>query len=592
MGSARSGPVANDSHRASRAQSVSTRRTSRVRAPPSIVTGARCSLEHRGSDAQTLPDTDGFPLEVRIPLLQVRYRLLMSDWGSSRHNAPPDGVPPESTARETARPLAEGSDDDDLRMEVDEGSSTMSAVGRVAGPVLAAAALIATHPELLALGGLKVDAAWTLAVLVLMAVWWVTLAIEPAITGLVPFVAFAALGIGKPAEIAAPYANDVIFLFAGGALIGLSLERTGVSARFASALVRLAGASPLRVLAATMVATALMSGFVSNLATAATMLPLAMALGARARADARSDEARAAAGRFLTSLLLGVAFASSIGGALTVIGSPPNPIAVEWLRRNGEDVSFVDWMKFSVPAVVVFLPIAILVLGVWLFPARGVSVARLDEQSAPIGRDGIMALIVFACAVLAWVTRPLYGARLPIVGDGSIAIAAALALFLIPSARRRGARLLEASTFAQIPWRVLVLFGGGLCLAATMERTGLSAALGDMIAGAGTLPSILLLALLVTLLVFASEVASNTTLTAMAVPIVGALAPGLGIEAKALVIPAAFAASWAFAMPVGTPPNALVFGSGALRARDMMRAGVVLDLAAIVVIVAMAMALL
>ena len=485
-----------------------------------------------------------------------------------------------------------GSFDDELKADIDDGSTAAAASGRILGPVLACAALGLTHPSALALGGLGADASWTLAILALMAVWWVTLAVEPAVTGLIPFVALALLGIGKPAEIAAPYANDVIFLFAGGALIGLSLERTGVSSRFATAVVALAGSSPLCVLASTMAATAILSAFVSNLATAATMLPIATALGARARADARTDEQRAAAGRFLTSLLLGVAFASSIGGTLTVIGSPPNLIAVDWLEKNGKDIGFLGWMKFSVPIVLVFLPIALLVLGVWIFPAKGLVVPRIAAGQQPLGRDGAATLVVFLLAVLAWVTRDHYKPFLPNVTDGSIAVVAALVLFLIPSAARSGRRILEPSAFSQVPWRVLVLFGGGLCLAAAMDRTGLSAQLGGMIAGAGALPSVVVLAIMVAALVFASEVASNTTLAAMAVPIIGALAPGLGVEAKMLVIPAAFAASWAFAMPVGTPPNALVYGTGCLRAQDMMRAGVILDLVAIVVIVTMATLLL
>ena len=482
--------------------------------------------------------------------------------------------------------------DDELEADIDDGSTVAASVGRILGPMLACVALGLTHPSALALGGLGADASWTLAILALMAVWWVTLAVEPAVTGLIPFVAFALLGIGKPAEIAASYANEIIFLFAGGALIGLSLERTGVSSRFASALVGFAGSSPFRVLSAIMLATALLSAFVSNLATAATMLPLATALGARTLSEARSESECAAAGRFLTSLLLGVAFASSIGGTLTVIGSPPNPIAADWLAKNGTVVDFAGWLKFSVPMVAVFLPIAIVVLGVWLFPAREISVPRLDGRSRPLGRDGAVALVVFLLAVLAWVTRPLYGAHLPVVTDGSIAVAAALVLFMVPSATRSKGRILEPSAFARVPWRVLVLFGGGLCLAAAMERTGLSAALGGMIAGAGALPSVAVLAILVVVLVFASEVASNTALAAMAVPIVGALAPGLGVEPKTLVIPAVFAASWAFAMPVGTPPNALVYGTGRVRAQDMMRAGLVLDVVAIVVIVAMAQVLL
>jgi sodium-dependent dicarboxylate transporter 2/3/5 len=488
--------------------------------------------------------------------------------------------------------VATGGSDDDLRVEVDEASSAAAAIGRVAGPVLAAAAMLCTHPAALALGGLGADASWTLGVLVLMAVWWVTLAVEPAVTGLIPFVAFAALGIGKPAEIAAPYANQVMFLFAGGALIGLSLERTGVSARLATAVVGVAGTTPLRVLAAIMATTAILSAFVSNLATAATMLPLVTALGARALDGARSDAERASAGRFLTSLLLGVAFAASIGGALTIIGSPPNPIAVQAIRESGEQMTFVGWMAFSIPATAALLPIAVLVLGAWLFPARGLAIARIEVERKPLGRDGWAAVAVFLLAVALWVTNPLYAARFPAVGEGTIAVAAALLLFMIPSALRPGARILAPSAFSRIPWRVLVLFGGGLCLADAMQRTGLSSTIGEVFAGAGALPSIALLLILVAALVFASEVASNTTLTAMAMPIICAMAPTLGVEVKTLAIPAAFAASWAFAMPVGTPPNALVYGTGRLRAQDMMRAGVILDLVAIVVIVVMATVLL
>lgn len=474
------------------------------------------------------------------------------------------------------------SQDDELSGELEKGSPRVERIGLVAGPVLAAGAWM-LGPAL----GLEPQAAAVLALLALMATWWVTLAVEPALTGLVPFVALAALGIGTPAQIAAPYANDVMFLFGGGALLAFALEQTGVSSRFATALVRLAGSSPLRVLAAVMVASALLSAFVSNLATAATMLPLAVALGARARDASTGEPARAAAARFSTSLLLGVAFASSIGGALTIVGSPPNPIAVEWLNKNGVEMDFLRWMRFSVPTTAVFLPIAVVVLGVWMFPARGVTVPPSEERGEPIGRDGWVTLAVFLAAVAAWIGLPLWSGTPAAVKDGTIAVAAAAILFFVPSARRRGRTLLDGAAFAKVPWRVLVLFGGGLCLADAMQRTGLSASLGQLIQAAGALPSLGVLVVLVGALVFASEVASNTTLAAMAVPIVGALAPGLGVAPETLVIPAVFAASWAFALPVGTPPNALVFASGRVRTRDMMRAGVVLDLIAIAVIVAM-----
>lgn len=476
--------------------------------------------------------------------------------------------------------------DPEIGPEEGLGSGLAARIGRFAGPALGAVAVVLTHPACLGLAGLSADQSWVLGMLVLMATWWVTLAVEPALTGLVPVLMLTALGLGRTSEVLGAYANEVLFLFGGGALIALALERTGVSGRFASALVGLAGTSPMRVLAAIMVASALLSAFVSNLATAATMLPLALALGARA---ARGSGDAAAAGRFSTSLLLGVAFGSSIGGALTVIGSPPNPIAVDWLNDNGVAMDFQRWLKFSVPAAAVFLPIAIAVLGLWLFPARGVVVPREDGgPRTPLGRDAIVALVVFVAAVALWSLRPQLAAVAPGVLDGTIAVAAATALFLAPSATRPGRAILVPADFGRVPWRVLVLFGGGIALADAMGRTGLSTRLGEVIAAAGTLPSIATLAILVTTLVLASEIASNTALAAMAVPIVGALAPGLGVAPEQLVIPAVFAASWAFAMPVGTPPNALVFASGRIQVHDMMRAGIVLDLIAIAVIVTMA----
>ncbi len=490
---------------------------------------------------------------------------------------------PETPAGESGDPSSE--------FEPEQTPVWVQRLGLVGGPALAALAVVATHPSALGAAGLTADASWTLGLLALMAGWWITLAVDPAVTALVPILWLAALGLGTPAEIASPYADQVIFLFGGGALIGLALDATGVSARFAAILVRLAGSRPFPILAAIMTASAILSAFVSNLATTATLLPLALALGARARAAA-PPESRAAAGRFATSLLLGVAFGSSIGGAATVIGSPPNPIAVDWLAKNGVEMDFVRWLRFSVPTTAVFLPLAVAIIGLWLFPAKGVRVPRAEGAAPSLGRDAWLALGVFLLAVALWVTRPFWKGDLPAVRDGTIAILAAFLLFLIPSAERPRQAILCPRAFMRVPWRVLVLFGGGLCLAAAMERTGLSDELARIISAAGALPSIGLLLVVVSLLVFASEVASNTALAAMAVPIVGALAPGLGVAPEALVIPAVFAASWAFAMPVGTPPNALVFASGHLRPQDMMRAGLVLDLVAIVVIVAMSALLL
>ena len=481
-------------------------------------------------------------------------------------------------------------EDESLAQAVDgeqDGDTRWARAGRFVGPCLAVVAVLTTHPACFGCGGLSVDGAWTLGVLVLMATWWVTLAVDPAITALIPIVAFGVLSVGTPKEIASPYADEVMFLFGGGALLGFALHNTGASEYFARVLLRGAGRSPFWVFTALMGATAIVSGFVSNLAITATMLPLAIATAARA-VQSPTDARNAKLSRnFTISLILGVAFASSIGGAMTIIGSPPNPIAVKWLNNNGVPMDFARWLQFSVPTTIVMWGVAVAILGLWLFPTRGLLLAPVEKKPAPLSRDAIITIAVFGVAVLLWVSQPVYGPYLPSVSDGTIAIFAAGALFFLPkqNASSRTA-ILEPQMLTAVPWRVLLLFGGGLSLAAAMQRTGLSTALGEAIAGAGALPSIVLLGILVTVLVLASEVASNTALAAMAVPIVGAMAPGLRVAPETLVIPAVFAASWAFAMPVGTPPNALVFASGRVRAKDMMRAGIVLDAAAIVVIVA------
>jgi sodium-dependent dicarboxylate transporter 2/3/5 len=476
------------------------------------------------------------------------------------------------------------------------------ALGLAAGPMAAVAALLLCHPACGARGALSGDAAITLALLLWMAVWWTTAAVPLAATSLLPVLLLPVCGVGNFSANAAPYSDGIIFLFAGGAALGLALDRTRVSARFALAVLGLAGRSPVRIVAALFVSSALVSAWVSNTATAAMMLPVAVAATAWARANAAPHPARETAlANFGVAALLAVAYGASTGGLLTLIGSPPNAIAADWLRGNGREIGFVGWLRFSVPVATVFGPLAVLAL-VRLNPMHGLvlrAAPRGDDiaaseahRPAPLDRFGWATVAVFGLAATLWVLHPFIPALRGRVTDGGVAVVAALLLLAVPLQFRPWRAVLGASALRDLPWSVLILFGGGLSLADAMQRSGLSASLGEQFGALSALPTPLVVALVVAALVFASEVASNTALTATAVPILGALAPALGLPPEKLVIPAAFGASYAFMLPVGTPPNAIVYGTGLVPLPRMLRTGLVLNIVGTVTITLAALVLL
>ncbi|MGH7476793.1 MAG: SLC13 family permease [Longimicrobiales bacterium] len=467
---------------------------------------------------------------------------------------------------------------------------TRSRLGFWAG-LIAFAALLAI-PET---PGFAAETRATAAIAALMALWWMTEALPLPATALLPLALLPAFGVLSPAAAAAPYANPVIFLFFGGFVLALAMQRWLLHRRIALGVVAAAGTSPRRLVGGFMVATAFLSMWISNTATAAMMLPIGIALIELLRPPDLP------VGRFAfgTALMLGIAYAATIGGVGTLIGTPPNAVFAAAARELlGCEVSFVEWMRVGIPIVLVLLPITWALLVFVLFPPGPLgdgAAALLREQRAGLGpmrqAEGL-TLAVFAGAALAWlfrepkalgaITIPGLAGWWPGIDDSTVAIAAALLLFLLPARGFRGERIMDWDTATRLPWGVLLLFGGGLSLAAAFEASGLTRVIAELVAGAGGLPPVVLILAMTALFIYLSELASNTAIAAMAMPLVAAVAIGLGQPPIVWMAVAAIAASTAFMLPVGTPPNAIAFGTGYITMGQMIRAGFWLNLVALV----------
>jgi sodium-dependent dicarboxylate transporter 2/3/5 len=451
----------------------------------------------------------------------------------------------------------------------------------------------------------------TLALMVWMASWWLTEAVDIEVTALLPIVAFPLLGIAPLNKVLPPYAADVIFLFMGGFIIGLAIERWGLDRRIAFFVLRLVGARPNAIIGGFMVVTAFLSMWVSNTATAAMMVPIALSvidLVLRSRTGTGLKEGggipqdRIPERNFATGLLLCVAYAASIGGIATIIGSPPNGIAVRYIQQTfNKEVSFFDWLLVGGPFTLIFLPICWLMVTRVLFRADIGEIAggrkHFDDEYrklGPLSRGEKTVLAVFCVTAALWIFSPLLKPMVvagikPLAGlsDAGIAMLAAMALFLLPVDRAKGVRAMDWVTAVKLPWGVLMLFGGGLTLAASIEANGVSEFIGNSSRGFAGLHPLLLLLAITAMTVFLSELTSNTAQVATMVPVLAAMAPVLGMNPYVLILACTLGASSAYMMPVGTPPNAIVFGTGLIRMPQMMKAGFWLNLAGILVIVAL-----
>ncbi len=442
--------------------------------------------------------------------------------------------------------------------------------------------------------------AWRVAGLAgLMAVWWVTEVIPIPITALLPLVLLPLLA-GSPIEAAAsPFANPIIFLFMGGFMIAKAMERWDLHRRLAFGIITAVGTSPLRLVAGFMVAAAFLSMWVSNTAVAVMMLPIGISVIEVLR-RARERDGGAGGDRvggversaFPVALLLGVAYGTSIGGVATLIGTPPNAILAGFLSEEyGVRVGFARWLLLGLPLTLVLLPVTWFLLTRVVFrvdPAGpGLSAGELSALRSSLGRLRTAerrVAWVFAGTALAWMTRPIVSRWLPELSDAGIAIGAAILLFLVPAGGSDRGGLLDWEWARRIPWDVLVLFGGGLSLASAMTRSGLAEWIGVALSGAAALPLLLLLVVIAGAVVFLTEVTSNTATAAAFVPILAGLALVLGEDPFLLAAVAALASSCAFMLPVATPPNAIVFGSGEVRIQEMARAGFVLNLIVILLV--------
>lgn len=429
-----------------------------------------------------------------------------------------------------------------------------------------------------------------------MAAWWALEAVPLTATALLPLAIVPLLGFDDPATILAEYANSSIFLILGGFLIAIAMERCNLHRRIAYNIIAAVGDEPHRLVLGVMVATALLSMWVSNTSTTLMMLPVATSIAVLVTANAGAGDARDAAsiGNFRAVMVVCVAYSATIGGLGTLIGTPTNALVQAFAARNlGIDLGFVDWMIFGVPTVCVLLPLA------WWVLTRVALPFQLGATSATrtLMRDSLRDLggmssaewrvaAIAGAAALLWVTRPLLNSVPGLGGlnDTIIAITAGLVLFVVPAGRGRPGALLDSSSFARVPWDVLVLFGGGLALAAAIQSSTLSDTIGTALATLGHWPLFGLIATVVAILVLWTELNSNVAAAATFLPVLAALAAGTDHAALALLAPAAMAASAGFMLPVGTPANAIVFATGQISLRQMLRAGALLDVTAIVVI--------
>lgn len=462
-----------------------------------------------------------------------------------------------------------------------EGLPRSQVIGLVVGLAGFLACLFIPPP-----GGMSVQAWAAGGMMWLMATWWSTEAIPIPATALLPILLVPALGLGSIGQATAPYANPIIFLFLGGFTLGLAMQRWNLHRRIALLTLRAMGVKPKNQIAGFMMATAFLSMWVSNTATAVMMLPIGLSIIAMTQSD--NEEGLR---RYGTALLLAIAYSASIGGIATLIGTPPNALLVAYLlETQGIEVGFAQWMLLGLPVSVVML------LLVWWWLTRidfgigraddsGEMIRRELEALGPLGRGEKLVGLVFLLTASAWIFRPLLSANLaPWLSDTGIAIAAALALFLIPVDTRERKFLLDWESAEKLPWGVLLLFGGGLAMAGVISSSGLASWIAEAMGAATLLPALLMVALVTLVIVFLTEVTSNTATAAAFLPLLGALAVAQDISPLLLTVPAAIAASCAFMMPVATPPNAIVFSSGHMRIGDMLRAGFALNLMGVVVV--------
>jgi len=443
-----------------------------------------------------------------------------------------------------------------------------------------------------------------------MAVWWITEAISVYATALLPLAVFPLVGAASMKATAASYGHELIYLFLGGFILAMALESCGLHRRFAIRVLSLVGTRPTHIVGAFMGLSAFISMWVTNTATTIMLLPVALSIirmvsgtepagTGRVTDEITADGANRPERNLSVCLLLGVAYAASVGGVGTIIGTAPNAFLVSFIQnQTGREISFVRWMTVGVPFVLVFLPILWWLLCRRIYPVATSKIPGADEllaglntQLGKMRRAEKLILVIFLMTAGAWITRPLlntlhFAGVAPFAGltDSGIAVIAALLLFVTPLDISEGKFLIDWKTAVKLPWGLLILFGGGLSLAAALDNTGFSEFLGSRALILSQLPTFVIVIFITGMMIFLTEMTSNTATTATLIPVLYAVAVGLGVDPYLLIIPAGIAASCAFMLPVATPPNAIVFGSGHVTIPQMSRVGIRLNVVGIVVL--------
>lgn len=431
-----------------------------------------------------------------------------------------------------------------------------------------------------------------IAIALWMVIWWITEAVHIAVTALLPLLLFPLLKVMPMAEVGANYGSPIIFLFFGGFILALALEKVHLHKRIALTIIKMTGTTPNRVVLGFMIATAFMSMWISNTASTVVMLPIAISVIKLLIDDedgfTRGDQ------NFALSVMLGIAFSANAGGIATVIGTPPNSVLIGLLENEyNMEISFVKWMSMGLPFSIVMVGICYVVLVKWMFPCKGIqfsaSAGIITEELQKLGKmtkEERRVLTIFSITVLLWITRTLMNKLFPglQLSDTMISLLGAISLFAVPMSFKKWNFVLAWEDTSKLAWGILLLFGGGLALAKGMAASGLVDLITQTIAG-GNFNILLTVTLLIFLMLFMTELMSNVALVAVLAPVVAGIAIGLNIPLLHILIPVTMASSCAFMLPMATPPNAIVFASGYIKVNQMARVGIVLNLIAVALLV-------
>ncbi|MEO2052938.1 MAG: DASS family sodium-coupled anion symporter [Allomuricauda sp.] len=461
---------------------------------------------------------------------------------------------------------------------------TYKRIGFVLGPLLFVLVHVFFKGE-----GLSEQGRDILAATVWIGVWWILEVLPIAATALLPIVLFPLMGTLGLGETTASYGHKYVFLYMGGFMLAMAIEKWGLHKRIALYIIKAIGTNMYTIVLGFMVATAFLSMWISNTATTVMVLPMAISIVKQLKDNPATPEDENAI--FSKLLMLAIAYAASIGGIATLIGTPPNLVFAGFVQKTyGVDITFWQWMKFGLPVSIFLLLLA------WLyltrvayplkqgqFPGGKKEIERLIRELGPMKHEEKLVLAVFVLTAICWITRSFVLQKfMPNIDDTIIAIGAALVLFMLPTGK--GRTVLNWEEAVKIPWGIILLFGGGMAIANGFEETGLASYLGSQMAFFEGLPLLLLLFLIITSINFLTEVTSNLATTAMMLPVLAPLALTLQIDPFLLLVACTSAASCAFMLPVATPPNAVVFGSGYLRIPDMVRSGILMNLISIIVV--------